>query len=245
MKMMASIITNIDDEEDTLAVALRKRRKEGLLSDTDHELLKAVYEVLQVAEPTFDVLEFSSIPTISYVVPSYYLLRTKWSENTADRPEVRKLKKELVEALDAKLWSSIVQLHFAATYLDPTLKEFMFCPVKKDRVLFRQQAVACIKEFVTPACQTHEATQPEVASSDDSQHRRRYRTDLQHSSNTCIQNSTEFVNQLSIYQRRRCSSEVDEAGYFCTVSCWTSQNGGKKQHGTAAACHRRRTVTSS
>ena len=67
--------------------------------------------------------------------------------------EVRRLKKELVDAINAKLWTSIVQLHFAATFLDSSLKEFRFCDVKKDKVFFRQQALGCIDVFVQPTNQ--------------------------------------------------------------------------------------------
>ena len=46
-----------------------------------------------------------------------------------------------------KMWTSIIQLHFAATFLDPTLREFRFCPIVKDRELFHQQAINCICLF--------------------------------------------------------------------------------------------------
>lgn len=154
VNMMKSIIANIDDDNSVLANALRIKRKEGLLSDIDDALLKAVYEVLAIAEEVFDTLEFSSVPTLQYVLPSYYLLRGMWTETKpTDLAEVRRLKKELVDALDAKMWTSIVQLHFAATFLDPTLREFKFCPVAKDRQLFRQQAINCIRLFVRPTNQ--------------------------------------------------------------------------------------------
>ena len=77
--MMKSIIANIDDDNSVLANALRIKRKEGLLSDIER-LLKAVYEVLAIAEEVFDTLEFSSVPTLQYVLPSYYLLRGMWTE---------------------------------------------------------------------------------------------------------------------------------------------------------------------
>jgi hypothetical protein len=93
--MMKSIIANIDDDKSVLANALKRlKRKEGLLSDIDDTLLKAVYEVLAIAEEVFDTLEFSSVPAIEYVLPSYYLLRGVWSETKpTDLAEVRRLKK--------------------------------------------------------------------------------------------------------------------------------------------------------
>jgi hypothetical protein len=59
----------------------------------------------------------------------------------------------MVDALDEKFWTSIIQLHFAATFLDPTLRQVKFCPVDKDRKLFRQQAINCIRLFVRPTNQ--------------------------------------------------------------------------------------------
>lgn len=154
VNMMKSIIVNIDDDKCILASALRVRRKEGLISDIDEALLKAVYEVLATAAEVFDTLEFSSTPTIGNVLPSYYLLRGLWSETkSTDLATVRRLKKELVIAIDAKMWTSIIQLHFAATFLDPTLREFRFCSVAKDRQLFRQQAINCIRAFSRPTNQ--------------------------------------------------------------------------------------------
>jgi hypothetical protein len=111
------------NDNSVLANALRLKRKERLLSDIDDALLKAVYEVLAIAE-VFDTLEFSSVPTIEYVLPSYYLLHGMWNQTKpTDLAEVRRLKKELINALDGKMWTSIVQLHFAATFLDPSLRE--------------------------------------------------------------------------------------------------------------------------
>lgn len=37
--------------------------------------------------------------------------------------------------------------------MDPTLRQFKFCPVAKDRQLFRQQAINCIRLFVRPTNQ--------------------------------------------------------------------------------------------
>ena len=57
------------------------------------------------------------------------------------------LKMELVTHLDGKVWSSITAVHLAATYLDPTLKEFLFVPSANDRSLFTEQAKNCIMAY--------------------------------------------------------------------------------------------------
>ena len=67
---------NVLDIKVNKFTVLLQKRKEGLLSDIDDALLKAVYEVLAIAEEVFDTLEFSSVPTLS--VRSSILLPAAW-----------------------------------------------------------------------------------------------------------------------------------------------------------------------
>jgi len=80
-------------------------------------------EILKKAESTFDILEFSFIPTLHLVLPSFYQLRNFWLKTKpTDTAAGRILKRNLVMVLDSKMWKDIVALHVAATWLDPTMK---------------------------------------------------------------------------------------------------------------------------
>ena len=64
--------------------------------------------ILKKAESTFDILEFSFIPTLHLVLPSFYHLRNFWSETKAtDTAAGHILKRDLVMALDDKMWKDI------------------------------------------------------------------------------------------------------------------------------------------
>jgi len=51
---------------------------------------------------------------------------------------------EGVLQLDDKVWSAIIAVHLTATYLDPTLREFLFVPTAQDRTVFISQAKDCL-----------------------------------------------------------------------------------------------------
>jgi len=100
------------------------------------------------------MLEQSKQPTLQNVVPAFYLLRNVWSEkNSTDDRRVKCLKKELVVQLDDKVWSAISAVHLTATYLDPTLREFVFVPSVQDRSLFISQAKDSLMAY---ACDEYE-----------------------------------------------------------------------------------------
>jgi len=57
-------------------------------------------------------LEYSYIVTLQSVLPAYYLLRNYWSDLlTNDSAAGHILKRNLVTALDEKMWMDITALH--------------------------------------------------------------------------------------------------------------------------------------
>ena len=67
----------------------------------------------------------------------------------------RILKRNLISALDTKMWDDITALHVAAAYLDPSLKTFSFVRDAKERRSLSEQAVSMnamsiAKELVYP-----------------------------------------------------------------------------------------------
>ena len=125
--------------------------------------------ILKKAESTFDILEFSFIPTLHLVLPSFYQLHNFWSETKAtDTGAGRILKRNLVMALDEKMWKDIVALHVAATWLDPTLKSFSFVSNSEEQNALLKQAETIVEgHAVVAAGDLHQETEVTEDHEDD------------------------------------------------------------------------------
>jgi len=75
-----------------------------------------------------ETLEASSHPTLHLVVPSYYKLKEVMAVSEDDSEAIQCLKRKIDATLDEKFYSSITQLHWVATFLDPGFKRFKFVP---------------------------------------------------------------------------------------------------------------------
>ncbi len=116
-----------------------------------------MHEVLVEGVIVFDMLEQSLKPTLQNVAPAFYLLRNAWNKTVAGEDRrIKALKKELVSQIDDKVWGSITTLHFAATYLDPTLNKFVFVSSAADQQLFIEQAKACIFAYAADEYNSHQ-----------------------------------------------------------------------------------------
>ena len=132
---------------DALRPLLMDKRREDLVVNTDIVLVEEVLQILGKAETMFDILEYSYISTLQSVLPAYYKLRNSWSEHlSTDSATGRILKRNLVSALDGKMWVDINALHVAASYLDPSLKSFSFVKDTRERKNLLEQAVQAIRE---------------------------------------------------------------------------------------------------
>ena len=132
---------------DALRPLLMDKRREDLIVNIDIVLVEEVLQILGKAETMFDILEYSYISTLQSVLPAYYKLRNSWSEHlSTDSATGRILKRNLVSALDGKMWVDINALHVAASYLDPSLKSFSFVKNTRERKNLLEQAVQAIRE---------------------------------------------------------------------------------------------------
>ena len=116
----SSILTSFD----ALRPLLRDRKRDDLLVNIDIVLLEGVLEILQKAEAMFDILalllcNLFCMHTTCFVITGQELPST-------DSATGRILKRNLVTALDEKMWMDITALHVAASYLDPSWKSFSF-----------------------------------------------------------------------------------------------------------------------
>ena len=111
--------------EQVLAV-LRHRNEQYRLFQIDPILLGAVAELMEPFSSNFESLQFSNVPTIQNVVPSYYMMKNYVQPNKRDLFIIAELKLELLNSLEEKYAPSITELHWVASYLDPSFKNFSF-----------------------------------------------------------------------------------------------------------------------
>ena len=144
----SSILTNYE----ALRSLIRDKRREDLIISIENSLLEEILEIFKKAESTFDILEFSFIPTLHLVLLSFYQLRNFWSETKAtDTAAGRILKRNLVTALDDKMWKDVVALHVTATWLDPTLKLFSFVSNSEEQQALLRQAETVVEGHAVAA----------------------------------------------------------------------------------------------
>ena len=65
------------------------------------------------------------------------------------------LKRNLVKALDSKMWQDITGLHVATSYLDPSLKGFVFVKDTVKRHNLTEQAGDILKENAISIAKIH------------------------------------------------------------------------------------------
>jgi hypothetical protein len=120
--MHDSLNTSIEQ----LNIILRERQEQHRLFNIDPVLLKEVVKLMSPFSMIFDKLEMANIPTLQNVVPSYYRMMSDVRADTNDHKIIDELKTEIRSCLDEKYLSSILQIHWVATYLDPSFKSFFF-----------------------------------------------------------------------------------------------------------------------
>lgn len=94
---------------------------------------------LEIFPPLFDILEYANIPTLQNSLPVYHTLYEAWQPKSSDAESVALMKREFLKALTDKNWASLNMLHFVATFLDPTLRGFLFVRNLADRQGYLKQ----------------------------------------------------------------------------------------------------------
>ena len=92
--------------------------------------------------------EFKDTLTIQLVLLSYYFLCQGFDEQPNDSLIVSTFKQEFSKSLAEKFYKNCISAtHLLATYLDPTLREFICITKKNDRKAALKQAIECIHLF--------------------------------------------------------------------------------------------------
>ena len=132
---------------EALKPLLREKRQEDLVAAIEKSLLEEVLNILEKAEEIFVILEYSFVPSLQFDLPAFYKLQKFWSQLSAtDTAAGRVLKRNLVMALDSKMWEDISALHVAASYLDPSLKGFLFVKDTGEQCNLSEQAADIVKK---------------------------------------------------------------------------------------------------
>ena len=148
-RSLTEMFSSISKSRDVLAVLLKERKKETLIGRIDVDILNEIVEFLNIFPPLFDILEYANIPTLQNSLPVYYTLYEAWQPQLSDTDLLSRLKKEFEKALTNKYWDSLKMLHFVATYLDLTLKKFLFVKDITDRQSFVKQAKQGVLSLAT------------------------------------------------------------------------------------------------
>ncbi len=91
------------------------------------QLLSEISDLMGKFSLIFDNLEFSNRPTLQNVIPSYYsMIEYCVVERKRKNSYINLLKAEIAKELDDKYWTSTTQLHWVATYLDPSFKDLLY-----------------------------------------------------------------------------------------------------------------------
>ncbi|CAF4039817.1 unnamed protein product, partial [Rotaria magnacalcarata] len=117
---------SLNDSFEELNIILRDRQEQHRLFNIDPVLLNGIVQLMRPFSMIFDQLEMANQPTLQNVVPSYYRMMNDTQADANDHKIIKELKSEIRYCLDEKYLPSILQIHWVATYLDPSFKSFFF-----------------------------------------------------------------------------------------------------------------------
>jgi hypothetical protein len=172
-RSLTDMFTSIWKSREALVPVLREKKKEQLIARIDIDLLNDVVSFFRVFPSLFDILEYANIPTLQNSLPVYYTLYEEWQPQTSDGESTALMKTEFLKALTNKYWNSLNMLHFVATFLDPSLRDFLFVRNVKERQGFLKQVKESIHSMAnqstdstlhSPEDSTLDTIQPSVSS---------------------------------------------------------------------------------
>lgn len=117
---------SIEASYESLVNLLTAKNKLELIATVNRSLNREIMLLTKSLKDVFESLEKVDQPTLSLVAPSYYLLLKKFSPVARETGVMSTFRKNLKKYLDEKLWPSISALHWIASFLDPSFKNFTF-----------------------------------------------------------------------------------------------------------------------
>ena len=119
---------SVDKSYDALVPLLTAKDKLPLIASVNRALNREIFNLTKNVKEVFESLEKADVPTLNLVVPSYYLLTSKFVATDDDSKTLATFKAKLLKYMDSKYYTSVKAMHWMACYLDPTFKKFSFMP---------------------------------------------------------------------------------------------------------------------
>lgn len=113
---------------EALVNVLKIENRLELIAAVSRSLNREIFELTGVIARVCESLEAVNEPTLNLVGPSYYLLMKKFAPAVRDSAVVQIFRMYRRKFMDEKFWTSVVALHWMASFLDPSFKDLEFIP---------------------------------------------------------------------------------------------------------------------
>ena len=127
-RSLRDMFSSIAKSRTALLPLVKDRKKEHMVLRVHIDLLNKVVAFLVILPSLFDVLEYANIPTLQNVCWCTILCMKSGSPKMPMLKQLHCWRRNFINI--GKVWT---MLHFIASYLDPTLKEFRFVKNVSDR----------------------------------------------------------------------------------------------------------------
>lgn len=119
---------SVEASYEALVKVLTDKDRLELIAPVNRQMNREVMDLTHGIADVFKSLEKINEPILNLVVPSYYLLMRNFVPAARDSVTIRSFRRNLRKYMDDKFWTSIVALHWMATFLDPSFKHLEFLP---------------------------------------------------------------------------------------------------------------------
>ena len=119
---------SVECSYEALVGILTTKNRLELIAGVNRSFNREMLELTRGIAEIFQSLEKIIEPTPNLVGPSYYLPMKKFVSTVRDSAAMQTFRKNLRKYMDDKFWTSIVALHWMATFLDPSFKQLEFIP---------------------------------------------------------------------------------------------------------------------
>ncbi|CAF3156368.1 unnamed protein product [Rotaria socialis] len=142
------IHNSLHQSYESLLIILRERGEQHRILQIDPQLLHEISTFMEKFSLIFDNLVFSNQLTLQNVIPSYYRMSEYCIiDNKRKNSIINLLKVQIAKELIEKYLTSTTQLHWIATYLDPTFKDLFV--IDKSYLLEQKKSIKDEDPFAT------------------------------------------------------------------------------------------------
>ncbi|MES1904217.1 MAG: hypothetical protein MHPSP_004861, partial [Paramarteilia canceri] len=141
---------------DPLVYILTSSNQHLRISRIDKKLLEKVFSILQLFTEVFDELEKISEPTSNKVIPMVSIVRNMLknsidvNDTSIEQGVINDLCNSILNQMSLKIQTSIHQIHYAASFLDPAFKTFDYLETPDEAIEIAKKFIImhCLKDIV-------------------------------------------------------------------------------------------------